>query len=124
MQQKSCRFYTNSDLLLPSSVKELQQLAEYLIKNNESLATIIGHTDNKGDSKLNQELSQKRAESVKRFLENLGIEAKRLKASGLGDTKPKGDNATEEGRLMNRRVEVQITNTRKVTQKRTELPKK
>ena len=118
------QFYTNSDLLLPSSVKELQQLAEYLIKNNESLATIIGHTDNKGDSKLNEELSQKRAESVKRFLENLGIEAKRLKASGLGDTKPKGDNATEEGRLMNRRVEVQITNTRKVTQKRTELPKK
>lgn len=118
------QFYTNSDLLLPSSVKELQQLAEYLIKNNEALATIIGHTDNKGDSKLNQELSQKRAESVKRFLENLGIEAKRLKASGLGDTKPKGDNATEEGRLMNRRVEVQITNTMKVTQKRTELPKK
>jgi len=118
------QFYTNSDLLLPSSVKELQQLAEYLIKNDQSLATIMGHTDNTGDSKLNKELSQKRAESVKRFLENLGIDSKRLVANGLGDTKPKGDNATEEGRLMNRRVEVQITNTQKVTQKRTEMPKK
>jgi predicted nucleotidyltransferase len=66
-------------------------------------------------------LSQRRAESVKRFLGSLGVDPKRLNAVGKGDTEPKADNNLEEGRLINRRVEVQLTNTEFVTTKRTKL---
>jgi outer membrane protein OmpA-like peptidoglycan-associated protein len=115
------QFITNSDVLLPSSASDLQKLAEYLIKNDSLNATILGHTDNVGKSEDNMKLSQRRAESVKRFLGSLGVDPKRLEAVGKGDTEPKADNNLEEGRLMNRRVEVQLTNTEFVTTKRTKV---
>lgn len=115
------QFITNSDVLLPSSASDLQKLAEYLIKNDSLNATIYGHTDNVGKPEENMKLSQRRAESVKRFLGSLGVDSKRLTAVGKGDTEPKADNNLEEGRLMNRRVEVQLTNTEFVTTKRTQL---
>ncbi len=109
------QYYTNSDILLPSSAGDLQKLAEYLTKNDSLSATIYGHTDNVGKADANMKLSQRRAESVKRFLTSLGIDGKRLNAVGVGDKEPKGDNNTEEGRLMNRRVEVKLTNTETTT---------
>jgi outer membrane protein OmpA-like peptidoglycan-associated protein len=115
------QFITNSDVLLPSSASDLQKLAEYLIKNDSLNATILGHTDNVGKSEDNTKLSQRRAESVKRFLGSLGVDPKRLEAVGKGDTEPKADNNLEEGRLMNRRVEVQLTNTEFVTTTRTKV---
>ena len=115
------QFITSSDVLLPSSAIDLQKLAEYLIKNDSLNATIYGHTDNVGKSEENLKLSQRRAESVKRFLGSLGVDSKRLTAVGKGDTEPKADNNLEEGRLINRRVEVQLTNTEFVTTKRTKL---
>ncbi len=118
------QFYTNSDVLLPSSAKDLQQLAEYLTKNDSLNATISGHTDNTGDSKYNLELSQKRAESVMKFLNSLGIATDRLKAKGMGDKAPIGDNNTKEGRLMNRRVDVTLTEKAKTIKKRTQIPNK
>jgi outer membrane protein OmpA-like peptidoglycan-associated protein len=117
------QFYTNSDVLIPSSAKELQQLAEYLVKNDSLNATVFGHTDNVGDPLANLKLSQRRAESVKNFLSSLGIVPNRITAKGLGDTQPKADNSKEEGRLMNRRVEVVLTNNQFVTTKRTQIPK-
>ena len=113
------QFYTDADILLPSSAKELQKLAEYLIENPNLKATIIGHTDNTGDSKDNLELSKRRAESVKNFLVQLGVKKSRLKCIGMGDTNPAGDNNNEEGRLMNRRVEVQLTQIGKIETVRT-----
>ena len=86
------QFYTNSDVLLPSSAKELQQLAEYLVKNDSLNATIFGHTDNVGESQSNLKLSQRRAESVQKFLSSLGVESKRLNSKGMGDKQPKADN--------------------------------
>jgi OOP family OmpA-OmpF porin len=74
-----------------------------------------------GKSEDNTKLSQRRAESVKRFLGSLGVDPKRLEAVGKGDTQPKADNNLEEGRLMNRRVEVQLTNTEFVTTTRTKV---
>jgi outer membrane protein OmpA-like peptidoglycan-associated protein len=56
-------------------------------------------------------LSQRRAQAVKDFLVKLGVEGNRVKAKGFGSTKPKASNETLEGRLMNRRVEVQLSNT-------------
>jgi OmpA-OmpF porin, OOP family len=65
-----------------------------------------GHTDNVGAKSANQMLSQKRAEAVVAWLGSHGVDRARLKASGLGDTKPVGDNATEEGRAKSRRVKL------------------
>ena len=112
------QFYTNSDTLLPSSAIDLQKLAEYLIKNDSLSATIYGHTDNLGNPVSNLQLSQRRAESVKWFLSSLGVQKSRLKAVGIGDKEPKGDNNTTEGRLMNRRVEVKLMQTEFVITKR------
>jgi outer membrane protein OmpA-like peptidoglycan-associated protein len=114
------QFYTNSRVLLPSSVSDLQKLAEYLIKNMDLTATIFGHTDNVGNPEVNLKLSQERAESVKQFLMNLGIESKRLNAVGMGASKPKGDNSTEEGRMLNRRVEVKLVESEKTETIRTQ----
>ncbi len=117
------QFFTDSDVLLPSSAKELQQLAEYLNNNDSLTAVVVGHTDNTGDPKQNLELSQKRAESVQKFLESLGVKKGRIQAKGLGDKLPKASNNTNEGRLMNRRVEVQLLKNEFVVTKRSEVPK-
>ena len=118
------QFKTNEDVLLPSSAKELQQLAEYLMKNENMTAEIIGHTDNVGKPEANKTLSRLRAESIKRFLINFGIKGSRLNAVGMGDTQPKTSNNTEEGRLMNRRVEVKLSNTEKIETKREKVDNK
>jgi len=118
------QFYTDSDILLPSSARELQQLAEYLAKNEAVNATIIGHTDNTGDPQQNLDLSKRRAESVKRFLQSLGVNGNRLQSQGMGDKRPKADNNTKEGRLMNRRVEVQLITKESSETKRTQVPRK
>jgi outer membrane protein OmpA-like peptidoglycan-associated protein len=121
---QNVQFKTNEDVLLPSSAKELQKLAEYLMKNEDMTAEIIGHTDNVGKPASNKLLSKQRAESIKRFLISLGINGARLNAVGMGDTQPKTANDTEEGRMMNRRVEVKLSKTEKIETKREEVDNK
>ncbi|TKC10062.1 hypothetical protein FA048_07585 [Pedobacter polaris] len=102
-------FDTNKYELLPSSMVELNILTE-LLKNNQNVAIEIqGHTDNVGDVKLNDKLSENRAKAVYDFLIGNGIEKKRLSYKGYGATKPQADNITEEGRKQNRRTEFIIT---------------
>ena len=67
---------------------------------------IEGHTDNTGDDASNKTLSQSRAEAVRDYLVEQGIDASRLEAVGLGEEQPVADNNTEEGRAQNRRVEL------------------
>ena len=102
------QFYTNSANLIPTSLSDIQQLAQHLIDTPGLDAIVIGHTDNVGDAVSNQKLSQRRAETVRNVIISMGVEPERLTAIGKGDTEPKTDNNTEEGRLMNRRVEVQL----------------
>jgi outer membrane protein OmpA-like peptidoglycan-associated protein len=102
------QFYTNSANLIPTSLSDIQQLAQHLIDTPSLDAIVIGHTDNVGDAVSNQKLSQRRAETVRNVIISMGVEPERLTAIGKGDTEPKADNNTEEGRLMNRRVEVQL----------------
>ena len=71
-------------------------------------ALIEGHTDNTGDNAYNLELSQKRAEAVKKYLTEHGIDPVRLTPKGYGDAQPIADNSTPQGRAMNRRVEVKL----------------
>jgi hypothetical protein len=80
---------------------------EKLMKENASLKlSIEGHTDNVGDPKLNQKLSESRAKAVVDELVKRGIPAARLQWKGFGQSKPIEDNATEQGRAKNRRVDL------------------
>jgi OOP family OmpA-OmpF porin len=69
---------------------------------------IEGHADATGIREKNQELSNQRAEAVKRYLIQSGIEGSRLLTMGYGDTRPIADNSTDEGRRLNRRIEFVI----------------
>lgn len=75
---------------------------------------VQGHTDSKGSEAYNQTLSEKRATAVSGYLEGKGITASRVTIKGFGETAPKYDNATAEGRTQNRRVEFLITANEKM----------
>ena len=102
-------FETNKFELLPPSVIELNILVDLLKENEKVAIEIEGHTDNVGEDKLNQKLSENRAKSVYDFLINNGIDKRRLSYKGYGETKPKADNNTDEGRRENRRTEFIVT---------------
>lgn len=109
MVLQNIEFETNSAVLLESSLKELQQLLEYLQKHPNIKIAIQGHTDNVGEEAANLTLSQARAQAVVDFLLEQGIAAPRLTAKGWGATQPLHSNATLEGRAKNRRVEFIVT---------------
>ena len=69
---------------------------------------IIGHTDNKGGTKANLEISKKRAEAVMVYLVNRGVPKKQLIVEYYGETKPFASNDKESGRQLNRRVELEF----------------
>ncbi len=84
------------------------QIAGVLADYRLSVITIVGHTDDSGDAAQNQALSEQRALAVFRQLLENGVAAGRMVAVGLGPSRPLGDNRTEVGREMNRRVELRI----------------
>lgn len=90
----------------PESMPAIDEIVSLLKSNKALKVSIEGHTDNVGDKKANQTLSQKRAEAVMKVIASKGIDAKRLKAAGRGDTIPVADNRIEDGRALNRRVEL------------------
>lgn len=101
-------FETNKFNLKDESKTELNKLVEFL-KNNSSLKIeLSGHTDNVGDRKLNQVLSENRAKSVSEYLISNGIAKERLTYKGYGDTKPVVVNDSDEHRQMNRRTEFKV----------------
>ena len=78
-----------------------------MLKNNPALKIVIeGHTDNVGDKVFNQTLSDQRSASVKAALVSKGISSDRIKTVGYGQDKPIADNASEDGKAKNRRVEI------------------
>ena len=84
------------------------ELADYLKRYPEKHATIIGHTDNKEDYNSNYRLGTIRANNLKEYFESKGIAPERLKSSSQGEQSPVSTNDTEEGRALNRRIEVKI----------------
>lgn len=97
--------------LKPESFVAIKSVAKLMKKNPTMEIELSGHTDNlnrTGNPNYNLELSQRRANEVKKALIKEGIEEYRIKAIGYGDTKPIADNLTEEGRAKNRRVEFRI----------------
>ena len=72
---------------------------------------VVGHTDSVGTDAYNQGLSERRAEAVKTYLIEHGVDANLITSSGMGESQPVADNATSEGRAQNRRVEVTFKGT-------------
>jgi outer membrane protein OmpA-like peptidoglycan-associated protein/Tol biopolymer transport system component len=106
VQIKHIYFDLGKATLKPESNAELDRLVELLKEHDHLVIEIGGHTDNKGNSYLNQKLSGERALAVKNYLINVGkISEKRLQSKGYGYSKPVSPNDTEANRAKNRRVE-------------------
>jgi len=99
-------FETGKSVIKPESQPIIDQINEMLKQNPDLKVSIEGHTDNVGNEKSNQTLSESRAKSVMTALVSKGINASRLKSKGWGQTKPVADNNTEDGKAKNRRVEI------------------
>jgi outer membrane protein OmpA-like peptidoglycan-associated protein len=102
-------YNTNSAELTNESFVVLESFLEFLNDNPGIHIEIQGHTDNVGSVAGNQALSANRAFTVKAYLEEKGINGKRILAKGYGSSKPIGDNTTDAGRIKNRRTEFLIT---------------
>ncbi|WP_291780960.1 OmpA family protein, partial [Cecembia sp.] len=87
---------------------ELDRLVLFMKENEDITIRLEGHTDNLGDPGLNKELSIKRASKIRTYLAMKGIDFERIRTSGWGGTKPLANNNTQEGREINRRVELYI----------------
>ncbi|MHA8050353.1 OmpA family protein [Aquirufa sp. ROCK-SH2] len=101
-------FELNKATLQPESEPELKRIVSVLKENMSLAIEISGHTDNTGSDEINQKLSLDRADAVKTYLLGAGIKPERIKTKGYGKTKPKASNDTDEGRSINRRVEIEI----------------
>ncbi|RUM69394.1 MAG: hypothetical protein DSZ09_05810 [Sulfurovum sp.] len=104
---KGVYFQTSSSKLSnDKSRRQLDVIANTLKKYPSVKVILRGHTDNKGNDKINKILSEKRALSVKNALIQRGIAPERITAKGMSDTQPIETNDTEEGRALNRRVDI------------------
>ena len=98
-------FDTGKATLKQESMIEIMKVADYMKKNPTARFEVQGHTDNQGSDKINDPLSQQRAEAIVKALEGLGVDGFNLRAVGKGSHEPVADNKTEAGRAKNRRVE-------------------
>lgn len=105
---KNVHFDIGKATLRPASFPALEELFGYLKNKEDIKVEIAGHTDNTGRDSTNLKLSQLRAETIRDYLIKKGIPSPRISAKGYGSTEPVADNATEEGRQLNRRTEVRI----------------
>lgn len=95
--------------LLPAAELKLNSVAEALTQQDpDSKIVVEGHTDSQGGASYNQDLSQRRAETVRAHLVSRGIAADRVTAQGFGPTRSIADNKSAEGRANNRRVEIVV----------------
>lgn len=95
--------------IMPQATESLDALSNALRQNSKLKIEIAGHTDNTGEEKENMILSQKRAESVLKFLLSSGIDSTRLSAKGYGSQRPIAENSSPKGKEKNRRVEFIIS---------------
>ncbi len=101
-------FKTNSADLRAVDIPILEVLLPKLLANPKWTLLITGHTDKVGNPAQNQLLSEKRAYAIAHYLQQKGMDAKRIQTKGVGAMQPIGNNETNEGREKNRRVEIEI----------------
>jgi outer membrane protein OmpA-like peptidoglycan-associated protein len=101
-------FAHNSYEIEDISIKELNNWVEFLKGRTDVAIELSGHTDSEGDDEFNRQLSERRAQAIARYLINNGVDGLRIEVAGYGESRPVGDNATAEGRSLNRRVEIKF----------------
>ena len=102
-------FALNSAVLSPEAMAALDQLAAQIRDRNNFILEIQGFADASGSEAYNNQLTQKRAEAVRRYLaDKHNISLYRMHMLGFGEVRPVGDNTTKEGRAQNRRVEIHL----------------
>ncbi|MEW6196117.1 MAG: OmpA family protein [Bacteroidota bacterium] len=101
-------FDFNSAKITPESYPILYDAAKTLLKYPDMKVEIQGYTDNIGSEQYNKTLSQRRADTVKKYLLSKGVSQDRLTSVGYGESNPIADNKTADGRAMNRRIEFKI----------------
>lgn len=101
-------FETGKSIIRQESFNSLDELVELMKAKPAYRIYIAGHTDNVGNKKANQKLSEDRANAVKKYLVDKGIDTQRVKTEGFGDSRPVASNATADGRQKNRRVEFKV----------------
>lgn len=103
-------FATDSAVATPEMKAVVEQLTTVLLTVGVNRVRLDGHTDNQGNAQYNLELSDKRAKAVAAAMQDAGFNAEWIQTRALGVTSPIADNATEEGRAMNRRVSMIVSN--------------
>jgi OOP family OmpA-OmpF porin len=103
-------FDNDLDTLRPDSMERLDKAIATLKRYPEIKVEVAGHTDSRGTSEHNRDLSDRRARVVMAYFIAHGIAPERLSAKGYGETQPVGNNYLEAGRIQNRRVELRIQN--------------
>ena len=101
-------FETGSAVLKPEAMDELGKLGDVLVKYPQDRIQVMGFTDSTGSEQFNQELSNRRAEAVRKVLMLHGLKEEQSVAIGMGEQSPIATNDTAEGRSKNRRVELHI----------------
>ena len=101
-------FKNNSNDLPDRAYEMLDRIADFMVHNPAAKVNISGYTDSTGANSYNVSVSQFRANMVKGYLVGKGVEPLKIKALGLGPENPIASNETEEGRQMNRRVEIEL----------------
>ncbi len=99
-------FDTNSADLNPGFHTSLNKIASVISEYQQTSVRVIGHTDSRGSDLHNQQLSEKRAESVSSYLALKGVEFGRITVEGRGESSPRATNDSDFGRQQNRRVEI------------------
>lgn len=102
-------FDVNSASIKGDFYGPLDEVSTTLIEYPKTAVDVVGHASADGPDDYNQELSERRANSVRSYLVNSGVQSVRVQAFGLGETQPIADNSTQEGRVANRRVEIFLT---------------
>ena len=105
---KTILFHTGKATIQDASAQVLDQIVNVLNEYKSSRFTVEGHTDSTGNKAKNLTLSQERADAVKAYLINKGIDSSRLEAKGFGQDSPIASNKTAQGRALNRRVEINL----------------
>ena len=101
-------FDVGSATLKPAFRSTLDDVAASLQQYPNSLIDVYGHTDSTGSESFNQDLSERRAQTVSNYITSRGVNSARIRWQGFGETMPVADNSSEEGRRLNRRVEIKI----------------
>lgn len=104
----SATFATNSSDVSANFYPVLDSVGHVLNEYEQTYVDVIGHTDSRGSAQYNQRLSERRAGSVARYLENRKVVPQRIEARGMGETSPVAPNDTKDSRALNRRVEIKL----------------